>query len=171
VTASQLASMLRARRVGKDKWMAMCPAHPDRHPSLSISAGQRGVLIRCRSNGCDPRDIVAAMGIKFTDLFYDKGISPAVRVRLSLQELKVQLREQFESARLLASLEPEKRNYLLAVQKRAEQELQLVRCRLEPIEVYREWRGRVWQCMNRTQRDAHLEGVWKQLLKSQQNKN
>jgi hypothetical protein len=41
--------------------MARCPAHEDRSPSLSISAGEGGkVLVRCHA-GCDQRDLIAAL--------------------------------------------------------------------------------------------------------------
>ena len=41
--------------------MARCPAHDDREPSLSISAGKDGkVLVRCHA-GCDQRDVIAAL--------------------------------------------------------------------------------------------------------------
>jgi putative DNA primase/helicase len=37
------------------------PAHDDREPSLSISAGKNGkVLVRCHA-GCDQRDVIAAL--------------------------------------------------------------------------------------------------------------
>jgi hypothetical protein len=41
--------------------MARCPAHDDREPSLSISAGPDGkVLVHCHA-GCDQHDVVAAL--------------------------------------------------------------------------------------------------------------
>ena len=42
-------------------WMACCPAHEDRKPSLSISSGRDGkVLVRCHA-GCDQRDVIAIL--------------------------------------------------------------------------------------------------------------
>ena len=158
MTAQQLATELRAKKIGKDRWMALCPAHADQHPSLSISPGRRGVLIRCRSNGCDPHDIVDAMGLKFRDLFYT-SLTPATRAHLSLQEVRVHLQEKFESARMVG---------LRGVEEKSWEQLQLVRCRLEPLEVYREWRGRVWNLMNARSREAYLEEVWSQLQNSKQ---
>ena len=32
-------------------WIAKCPAHKDRSPSLSIKEGERGVMLRCFA-GC-----------------------------------------------------------------------------------------------------------------------
>ena len=57
---------------GRDgKWIAKCPAHDDRSPSLGIGVGDDGrVLIICRT-GCGAADIVAAVGLTMSDLFPD----------------------------------------------------------------------------------------------------
>ena len=58
--ASEIGRALNGRKVG-GCWMARCPVHDDRSPSLSISAGKDGkVLVRCHA-GCDQRDVIAAL--------------------------------------------------------------------------------------------------------------
>ena len=60
MTAETIAKALGGHRAGAT-WMARCPAHEDREPSLSISAGKDGkVLVRCHA-GCDQRDVIAAL--------------------------------------------------------------------------------------------------------------
>jgi putative DNA primase/helicase len=60
VTAETIARALGGHRAGAT-WMARCPVHEDRRPSLSISAGKAGkVLVRCHA-GCDQRDLIAAL--------------------------------------------------------------------------------------------------------------
>ena len=60
MTAETIAKALGGHRAGTT-WMARCPAHEDRIPSLSISAGKGGkVLVRCHA-GCDQRDLIAAL--------------------------------------------------------------------------------------------------------------
>lgn len=60
MTAETIARALGGHRAGAT-WMARCPAHEDRSPSLSISAGKDGkVLVRCHA-GCDQRDLIAAL--------------------------------------------------------------------------------------------------------------
>lgn len=163
MTASEFARLLRAKRIGKGKWIAHCPSHPDRNPSLSISEGRKvPVVLKCMSAGCETKEILAAMGLTWGDLFYGKA-TPAVRVRTSLHQLKEQLTEQWQSGRLLGDLEPGKRNYWRTVQRNAYRELQLVRCRLEPVEVYREYRGRVWQSWSRQKQERYLERIWNEL--------
>jgi len=66
-----------ARPSGPGQWSALCPAHDDRNPSLSISTGDDGrVLVKCFS-GCSAEQIVAALGLEMSDLFPDR---PANRI-------------------------------------------------------------------------------------------
>lgn len=52
-----------------DRWIARCPAHDDRSPSLSISETTDGtLLIRCWA-GCGAEEIVNAVGLKLLHLF------------------------------------------------------------------------------------------------------
>lgn len=54
---------------GKDRWMAKCPAHKDKSPSLGISFGADGrVLVHCFA-GCEANDVLAAVGMNIRDLF------------------------------------------------------------------------------------------------------
>jgi hypothetical protein len=72
MTAEQIADRLRARH-GASGWIAKCPAHPDRSPSLSIREGQDGrTLIHCHA-GCSVEAVCDAMGIKVVDLFNGSG--------------------------------------------------------------------------------------------------
>jgi putative DNA primase/helicase len=60
MTAETIARALGGRRVGA-AWMARCPAHNDRSPSLSISTGNDGkVLLRCHA-GCEQRDLIEVL--------------------------------------------------------------------------------------------------------------
>jgi len=62
-------SGLKGLRRSHAGYLAVCPAHADHAPSLSISAGDDGrVLLHCWA-GCETRDIVAALGLQWTDLF------------------------------------------------------------------------------------------------------
>jgi hypothetical protein len=58
-----------ARRTGPDRYIAKCPAHEDRSPSLSVRELADGrILLHCFA-GCDVGAIVAALGMKLSDLF------------------------------------------------------------------------------------------------------
>ena len=63
-----LSRLQKVKKVGNG-WQACCPAHADRDPSLRIDEGKDGrVLLKCFA-GCDTKDIVAALGLRMTDLF------------------------------------------------------------------------------------------------------
>ena len=51
--------------------MARCPCHDDKKQSLSIGRGKKGVVLKCQA-GCDTRDIIARVGLKPRDLFYEQ---------------------------------------------------------------------------------------------------
>lgn len=60
IHASEAAQLLGARRYSGG-WMARCPAHDDRSPSLSISEGNDGqLLLRCFA-GCDFLDVLSSI--------------------------------------------------------------------------------------------------------------
>ena len=59
------------RPSGKGKWIAQCPAHDDRSPSLSIKEAEDGrLLIKCFA-GCEAGDVIRATGLEIGDLFPD----------------------------------------------------------------------------------------------------
>lgn len=58
MTAETIASALGGRRAGSG-WMARCPVHDDRTPSLSLRDTDNGrVLVRCHA-GCDQNEVIA----------------------------------------------------------------------------------------------------------------
>lgn len=72
--ASRILSRLSGvRTVGEGKWIAQCPAHEDRSPSLSLRQLEDRLLIHDHA-GCKPAAIVAALGLSLVDLF-DGGTS------------------------------------------------------------------------------------------------
>lgn len=50
-------------------WIARCPAHDDRNPSLSIAEGVEGRTLVCCHAGCKTDAICTALGIPVSDLF------------------------------------------------------------------------------------------------------
>jgi predicted P-loop ATPase/5S rRNA maturation endonuclease (ribonuclease M5) len=63
-------SRLTVEKRGKNNALCRCPCHNDKKASLSVSVGNKGVLIRCFA-GCRTEDVVSAVGLSMTDLFYD----------------------------------------------------------------------------------------------------
>jgi hypothetical protein len=66
-------SRLRGKRRSGGGWIACCPAHEDRSPSLSICEGRDGrVLIYCHA-GYPTTAVLAALGLQMRDLFVQRG--------------------------------------------------------------------------------------------------
>jgi putative DNA primase/helicase len=60
LTAETIAKALGGRKAGGG-WMARCPTHDDREPSLSIrDAGDGKMLLRCHA-GCEQEQVIAAL--------------------------------------------------------------------------------------------------------------
>lgn len=57
---------------GRGKWLARCPAHQDRSPSLSLRELPDGrVLLHCFA-GCETGDVLAAVGLEFRDVMGER---------------------------------------------------------------------------------------------------
>ena len=62
----------KVRETGRGKYVARCPAHDDRSPSLSVSEGDNDtVLVHCFS-GCETEDVLSAVGLTFSDLYPER---------------------------------------------------------------------------------------------------
>jgi putative DNA primase/helicase len=60
MTAETVAKALGGRKAGS-AWIARCPAHQDREPSLSITDADDGkVLVRCHA-GCEQHQVIASL--------------------------------------------------------------------------------------------------------------
>lgn len=68
-------------------WIAKCPAHPDKSPSLSIREGERGILLRCFA-GCTFGAIADALGLRQSELFHEPLSAPQKRQRATKAILK-----------------------------------------------------------------------------------
>lgn len=54
----------------KARWVACCPAHDDKNPSLYIAENPDSrLLIHCHSHGCPVPNIVEAVGLDLKDLY------------------------------------------------------------------------------------------------------
>ena len=49
---------------GKTVWRCCCPVHADDEPSFDIEDGDKGPIFKCRSAGCSPTAIIAALRAK-----------------------------------------------------------------------------------------------------------
>jgi hypothetical protein len=76
-----LSRLEKVKRTGNGVWMARCPAHDDKNPSMSVRELDDGkVLVRCHAE-CSVEQILGAVGLDFDALFPEKidHRSPPVR--------------------------------------------------------------------------------------------
>ena len=92
-------SLERLRWRSSDRFVACCPAHPDRNPSLSISLGERGLLVKCWA-GCALDEILTPLGLSARDLFYDADADPRERQRIQRTPRAARLDWRCQASRL-----------------------------------------------------------------------
>ncbi|MBK60362.1 MAG: hypothetical protein CML01_16450 [Pseudomonas sp.] len=91
---SLLLERLKGVKKNGERYAALCPAHRDNSPSLSLSRGRDGrALVHCYA-GCETRDVLAAVGFELRDMFFDN---------LSLEQ-----RQQYRRNRLETELKFER---------------------------------------------------------------
>lgn len=98
MTADQFVSHLeKARQTGSQRWIACCPAHKDKSPSMSVAEGNDGrVLIHCFA-GCGIEEIVGALGLTIADIMPERPIDHHFKP----------IRKPFPAADVLACLRTE----------------------------------------------------------------
>jgi hypothetical protein len=86
--ADDVAQLLEKPRKSSGGWVARCPVHDDRLPSLSIHDGKKGTILHCHAS-CRIADICAALGIKVAQLFpdYNPNGGGSSSIDLMLREL------------------------------------------------------------------------------------
>lgn len=67
-----LGRLDKVRAAGAGRWMAACPAHEDKSPSLSIRELDNGRVLVHDFAGCPAADVLAAVGLSLSDLFPDR---------------------------------------------------------------------------------------------------
>lgn len=67
-TANLLDRLEGVRQTGPGRWVARCPSHADRSPSLSIRESDGRTLIHCFAQ-CSAGEVLGAVGLRMTDLF------------------------------------------------------------------------------------------------------
>ena len=83
MTAESFAELVNARRAGRGRWTARCPAHEDGSPSLSIREGRDGrVLLYCFA-GCALTAILKPLSLTTHDLFAGEPLSVQQRALLA----------------------------------------------------------------------------------------
>ena len=104
-----LSRLEKVKAKGDNSWMACCPAHDDKNPSLIVTEKDERVLIHCFSHQCDVSDIVHAVGLELSDLFPEnikiEGGRPIKKKRFPAEAVLDAIAEEFVMAEIgLAAL-------------------------------------------------------------------
>lgn len=69
---NQLLDLLeKVKKTGCDRWIARCPAHTDKSPSLTIRYIDDKILLHC-FGGCAVDEVVSAIGLTLADLMPER---------------------------------------------------------------------------------------------------
>jgi len=72
------------------KWIARCPAHEDRSPSLAIRELPDGRILLYCFGGCETQAILSAMQLQFADLFPEPlALDNSRRTRFGLSNAEI----------------------------------------------------------------------------------
>lgn len=69
------------KKIGAGRWIAKCPAHYDKRPSLSIRELDDERLLVHDFGGCGTSEVLAAVGLRFSDLYPDRPETQGHRER------------------------------------------------------------------------------------------
>ena len=64
--------LLKGVKGGGGQYKALCPAHHDTEPSLSVGEGNGKILLHCHA-GCATENILGAIGLEMKDLISTKS--------------------------------------------------------------------------------------------------
>ena len=73
MSARTLLSLLqRVKRIGDGRWIARCPAHEDKQPSLAIRELDDGRLLLHDFGGCAVSEVLATLGLDWEDIMPER---------------------------------------------------------------------------------------------------
>ncbi len=99
------------RETGPGKYVARCPAHDDRSPSLAIKdCGDGRILLHCFA-GCDVESVLDALGLSFSDIMPE---------RVGEMHTYKPVRQRFDARQVLRVLRPEATLVAIAAENIAE---------------------------------------------------
>jgi putative DNA primase/helicase len=81
-----LEALDKFKQTGPSQFEACCPAHHDRHPSLSIRIGDDGRILLTCHGPCDTPSVVAALGCELADLFPPKATDSVAQAKPRIVE-------------------------------------------------------------------------------------
>ena len=122
-----LSQLKKVTPKGKGQWMACCPAHEDKSPSLAIKENHDGrILVKCFA-GCGASDVVHAVGLTLGDLFPDGNnheMRPFAFAQVERKKAHEEANRLQKERLILAMAESQRKSGKALSQKDLERELQ-----------------------------------------------
>jgi CHC2 zinc finger len=76
-----LLRLEKVKRTGAENWIACCPAHEDRQPSMTVrETGDGLILVHCFA-GCGIDSILSAVGMEVEELYPDRPVQHSKPLR------------------------------------------------------------------------------------------
>lgn len=170
MTAEEFARILRAKRTGRGKFVALCPAHETHgkhRPSLSIAEGRKAVVFKCMSAGCTANEILAAMGLTWKNILGERDVTPEMRGRWKDEQKLRDLEHNHGLFLLLQVADKKKRRYWEAAERNTGVKIQTLRDKLEPEQAaLRLQRERVYAAIEKYGWDS----LWEKFLSTERGK-
>ncbi len=86
------------KHTGPGRFMARCPAHDDRSPSLGVKDCGDGVTVVNCLAGCETEDVLSAVGLTFSDLYPE---------RIATEHSYKPVRQRFDARQVLEGISHE----------------------------------------------------------------
>jgi hypothetical protein len=103
MSAARILNVLTGvKSTGHGRYLAKCPAHEDRSPSLSIRELDDGrILLHC-FGGCGTDDVLGALGLTLSALFPERpGEFGPVRSRIPASDILTAVANEIDTAALI----------------------------------------------------------------------
>lgn len=84
-----LSKLVKVRQTGRNSWMACCPSHLDKRPSMTIRETDAGIVLVHCFGGCAAVDIIASVGLEMDALFPPKSADGAKPQRFRFPALDI----------------------------------------------------------------------------------
>jgi hypothetical protein len=69
-----LSRLTKVRKTGADSWIACCPAHDDKRPSMTVRVVDDGRILAHCFSGCSFQEIIEASGSDINEFFPEKPL-------------------------------------------------------------------------------------------------
>ena len=86
------------KQTGQGKYVARCPAHEDRSPSLAIKECDDGRILVHDFAGCETEDVLSAIGLTFSDIMPEP---------IGSEHCYKAIKQPFDARQILATLDHE----------------------------------------------------------------